>query len=59
MDTAKAVNLYSTNLEAEFLDYVNAPVGKGLPVTHSLKPLIAGTFEALYAVYKTHQHVDC
>jgi len=40
MDTAKAANLYST-YPADFLDYVNAPVGKGKPVPGPLKPLIA------------------
>jgi hydroxyacid-oxoacid transhydrogenase len=41
IDTAKAVNLYTTYPPADFLDYVNPPVGKGLPVPGPLKTLFA------------------
>src|SRR5256714_7003861 len=40
IDTAKAANLYSS-YPADFLDYVNAPFGKGKPAPGPLKPLIA------------------
>src|SRR5579862_286160 len=40
IDTAKAANLYST-YPADFLDYVNAPIGRGKPVPAPTKPLIA------------------
>ncbi len=41
IDTAKAVNLYTTYPPADFLDYVNRPIGKGLAVPGPLKPLMA------------------
>ena len=40
IDTAKAANLYAT-WPADFLAYVNAPIGEGMPVPGPLKPLIA------------------
>lgn len=40
IDTAKAANLYST-YPADFLEYVNPPIGKGRPVPGPLKPLFA------------------
>jgi hydroxyacid-oxoacid transhydrogenase len=40
IDTAKAANLYAC-YPADFLDYVNQPVGKGKPVPGPVKPLIA------------------
>ncbi len=40
IDTCKAANLYSTH-PAEFLDYVNAPVGEGVAVPGELAPHIA------------------
>ncbi|HEY0094046.1 MAG TPA: hydroxyacid-oxoacid transhydrogenase [Archangium sp.] len=40
IDTCKAANLYATH-PADFLAYVNAPVGDGRPVPGPLKPHIA------------------
>jgi hydroxyacid-oxoacid transhydrogenase len=40
MDTAKAANLYAT-YPADFLAYVNPPIGRGEPVPGRLKPLAA------------------
>lgn len=41
IDTAKLMNLYTNNPSADFLDFVNAPLGRGLPITKPLYPLIA------------------
>jgi len=41
IDTAKVANLYATYPPADFLDYVNPPIGKGMPVPGDLKPLFA------------------
>ena len=40
IDTAKAANLYTT-WPADFLTYVNAPIGEGKPVPGPLKALVA------------------
>ena len=40
IDTAKAADLYAT-YPAEFMDYVNAPIGGGKPVPGPLRPHIA------------------
>ena len=40
IDTAKAANLY-TSCEGDFMDYVNAPIGRGLVVPGPLRPHLA------------------
>ncbi len=40
IDSAKAANLFSS-YPAPVMDYINKPIGKGLPVPGPLKPLVA------------------
>ena len=35
------MNLYTCFPQADFLDFVNVPLGRGLPITRALRPLIA------------------
>jgi hydroxyacid-oxoacid transhydrogenase len=38
---AQAAALYSSNPEADFLDFVQPPFGRGILPAHPMKPLIA------------------
>lgn len=41
IDYAKMANLFQVYEQADLMDFVNAPVGKGLPINRRLNPLIA------------------
>ncbi|KAJ3525366.1 hypothetical protein NM688_g8410 [Phlebia brevispora] len=41
IDTAKAANLFTVYKDSDLFDFINAPVGKGLPIEEKLRPLIA------------------
>ncbi|OAQ33067.1 Dehydroquinate synthase-like protein [Linnemannia elongata AG-77] len=41
LDTCKAANLYFNYPDADLLEFVNAPIGKGSVITKDLSPLIA------------------
>ncbi|KAF8655289.1 hypothetical protein AX16_003188 [Volvariella volvacea WC 439] len=41
IDTAKAANLFTVYKDADLMDFINAPIGKGLPISQALRPLIA------------------
>ncbi len=41
IDTAKLMNLYTCYPDADFLDFVNAPLGNGRPIDKPLMPLVA------------------
>jgi hypothetical protein len=42
IDTCKAANLFSSDPDAELLDYIAKPIGRGKVVTCDVKPLVAG-----------------
>ncbi|EIW70764.1 hypothetical protein TREMEDRAFT_68204 [Tremella mesenterica DSM 1558] len=43
MDTAKAANLFVNYPESDMYDFINAPIGKGLPIAKKLSPIGTGS----------------
>ncbi|KAG5679510.1 hypothetical protein PVAND_009073 [Polypedilum vanderplanki] len=41
LDTCKVTNLFTSDADADFLDYVNAPIGRAKELKIKLKPMIA------------------
>jgi hydroxyacid-oxoacid transhydrogenase len=44
MDTAKAANLFTCYPEADLMEFINAPIGRGTPIAKKLRPLIASGY---------------
>lgn len=49
MDTAKAANLFTNYLKADLYEFINAPIGKGTPITKKLSPLIASELASRFS----------
>lgn len=49
MDTAKAANLFTNYPNADLYEFINAPIGKGTPITKKLSPLIASELASIFS----------